>query len=114
MLIKQTIDFTYQKVKEKTIEILTRGDRYKLFKFILNIDNDNQDEVAMISKMLDQMPELEILKIHVEDGNNDIIEMLAEKSMFQTKEDLFKILKLEYPSENYYDEPYEFLSDVSD
>ena len=95
--------------------MLKNADRYKLFKFILKIDHKYQSECTMIYKMLDEMPELEIVKIYVENGVNEIIEALAEKSMFKTKQDLFNILEIQNPPRNdLYTEPYEFISEIRD
>ena len=83
MLKKQTIDLRYQKVDINTIRILKRGERYKSFKFIVELDNDYPYGVALIYKMLDDMPGIEILKIYVKNGTNTNIKELSKKPMFK-------------------------------
>ena len=44
--------------------------------------------------MLDELSEFEISKIYVTEGTNDFINNLAQRPMFKTKQDLFKVLEL--------------------
>ena len=51
----------------------------------------------MILIMLKEMPQLEIARIHGNIDNPETINFLAQKSMFKTKEDLFKVLDFKFP-----------------
>ena len=66
----------------------------------------------MFYRMLDEMPEFEISRIKVKQGNNDLINTLATKSMFKTKQDLFNILEFDKNICSEQSEPYEYLSRV--
>ena len=113
MLQKQTISISNdQLIDEKTIATLKRGDRYKLFKLSIFIDFENKSRTEMIYRMLDEMPEFEICKISVTNGENELINALATKSMFKTKQDLFKILEFSNNDRSKQSEPYEYLSRV--
>ena len=110
---KQTIYLGYQKIDEKTIQSLKRGDRYKLFKFNLTIKTKGFDNTEWIYRMLDEMPDLEVSKISGHISNNDAINALMEKPIFKTKQDLFKIIEFSPSYENDQSEPLEYLSYVA-
>ena len=113
MFQKQTISLENQKIDEKTIKVLKRGDRYKLFKFTFQIDGSRQDYNELIYRMLDEMPELEVSKISGFFKNDDVISILAEKPMFKTKKDLFKVIQLNSIFEPNNFQPFEYLSYIS-
>ena len=102
----------YQHIDQKVIEIFRRGDRYKLFKFDIDIDVEDQHRLEMFYFMLDEMPQFDMCRIKVDRGDNEFINALAQKSMFQTKQDLFKILDYDNLNSPKQPEPHEYLSKV--
>ena len=52
LFVKQTLQISFKTVDHLVIKTLTRGNRYKLFKFILSFDgenfNENQDIIEFI------------------------------------------------------------------
>ena len=113
ILKKQTIDLRCQKVDKNTIKVLKRGDRYKLFKFIIELDNDYPYKCEVIYNILEDMPEIEIHKIYVKNGTNGMIDILTEKPMFDTKQELYKVLEFQHKVEDTYTETYEYISELS-
>ena len=110
---KQTIFIRkYQAIDEKTIEIFRRANRYKLFKLDAVIDIEDQPRLQMFYHMLDQMPDFEIERIEAEARDNQLIRTLASKPIFQTKQDLFKVLEVNDYGYSKLSEPYEYLSKV--
>ena len=93
MFTKQTINLRWCVIDENTIKLLKRGNRYKLYKFIIQLNYLNQQQVKTVYQMLDQMAELDISEISVENTNEDVTHMLAQKAMFKDKQDLYKVLK---------------------
>ena len=94
MFQKQTIDLGNHSIDEKTINVLKRGDRYKLFKLDVIINMNDQDRVEVFYKMLDEMPDFEIQKILLKQCDKFFIKTLLQKPMFTTKEQLFKVLDI--------------------
>ena len=94
MFTKQTIFIEHQRIDEKTIEVLKRGNRYKLFKFSIIIDSKDKERIKMFYKMLDEMPVLEIKRIKfVSRWSKDIIDTLLQKSIYKTPDELYKVLE---------------------
>ena len=62
--------------------------------------------------MLDQMPDFEIERIEAFIDNNQLIRTLASKPIFQTKQDLFKVLEVNDYGYSKLSERYEYLSNV--
>ena len=116
MLEKQIIHIdSFQKVDERTIEALKRGERYKLFKLDFEVDYFDKNRLEILYRILDEIPELEIFKICSSCRLNQFINELAEKSNFKTKQDFFKVLDFKNyghtdpPGQS---EPYEYLNKV--
>ena len=113
MLKKQTIDIRWQVIDEMTIKALKRCDRYKLFKFrFLQVDT-NQHHFIILLKMLTKMPDLEISKISIMNGYQNLYSILAKKPMFKNMQDLFKVLEFEDYRISDCSEPYEYISRIS-
>ena len=112
MFEKQIIHIDNRPIDEKTIEVLRRGDRYKLFKLEIGIDAKEQNGIEVLYEMLDEMQELEIYMIHVKHCNNEIVDTLAQKPIFKKKQDLFKVLDLGTSDAPERSEPYEYLQSV--
>ena len=111
MLNKQTIHIRYsQPLDDKTIEVLKKNDKYKLFKLDFEIEFYDQYRLDMFYKILEQMPDFEISKICVYNGDNDLIDTLMEKCNFETKQDLFGVLKFMKGFRPEKSEPYEYIS----
>ena len=66
----------------------------------------------MFYRMLDEMPEFEMSRIYVENGDNGFINTLATKSMFKTKQDLYDILEFDDINNRRQFKEYEYLSYV--
>ena len=113
MFTKQLISFGNQRIDAKTIDVLKRGDRYKLFKYSIRIDGNNQERIQMFFNMLDQIPQFEIERICLTSRcNKDFIDMLLQKSVYKTRHELYKVLDVYgglLDDESY---PYEYLSKV--
>ena len=113
MFQKQIIQILYNSpINDKTIEVLKRGDKYKLFKLKIDIDTKDQHQLRMFYRMLDEMPEFEIYMIHTRNCNNELIDTLAKKPTFKTIKDLLKVLvfgNLDAPERS---ESYEYLLQV--
>ena len=58
------------------------------------------------------MPDLDISMIHVWESNKEIINTLAQKPVFRTKQNLFKVLDSEFSDLPDQSEPYEYLLKV--
>ena len=110
---KQTIFIRiYQAINQQTLEIFKRANWYKLFKLDVVIDVKEQARLEMFYQMLDQMPDFEIERIEAFIDNNQLIRTLASKPIFQTKQDLFKVLEVNDYGYSKLSEPYEYLSNV--
>ena len=83
-----------------------------MFKLDIDIDVEDQHRLEMFYSMLDEMPELEVCRIKVDRGDNEFINTLAQKSMFKTKQELFKILDYDNLNSPKQPEPHEYLSKV--
>ena len=93
MFKKQTIELSDQQTYSSgTINILKKGNRYKLFKFIFPITNCNLINDQIKIPILDEMPNIDIEKIHTNRFDNQTIQTLLQKTKFETKQDLFKVL----------------------
>ena len=90
MFKKQTIDLQWQKVSESTIDVLKRGDRYKLFKFLIELDTKNLAQLRIIYQMFDRLPGLEISKLIFKNVTNDALRKLEQKNVFKTKQELYE------------------------
>ena len=96
IFIKQTI---YLKISweeasifdERTIKVLKKGSKYKLFKFSFRIFYD-QSRIKLFYRMLDELPGLLIDQIYLFTSENEIIHTLMKKSNFQTKQDLYRVI----------------------
>ena len=96
MLKKQTLYIGRQKIDELTIKALKRGDRYKFFKFKITINGLKNSEIEMLYNMLDEMPELEFGSLFVWYKNDKVlIDTLLQKSIYKTRQELYKVLKFE-------------------
>ena len=62
--------------------------------------------------MLDYMPDFEISRIDIKKGNNDLINTLAEKLNYQSKQDLYNALYISACDYSDQSEPFEYLSEV--
>ena len=112
MFKKQTIDLEFQPIDDKTIEVLKKSEKYKLFKLSVFIDIPDQERLRMIYRLLDEMPEFEISKIKTFRGSNDLINTLAKKPMFKSKQELFEKLDFKDYQFNQQSGPYEYISDM--
>ena len=93
MFMKQTINIKFdQPIDDKTIEVLKRGNRYKLFKLDIVVDSDNKDRFEIFCQMLDKMPGFEISMIYVRGDINRLISTLSKKPNFATQQDLYNVL----------------------
>ena len=63
MFTKQTIVLKRDRMDEKTLEVLKKGDRYKLFKFIINFGYKTIDKFELITRIIDEFENIEITKI---------------------------------------------------
>ena len=99
-------------IDKHTINMLKRNSKYKLFKFNFEIDTLKKNRLQVFYQMLDKLPELEISHIKVHNSSNTFIDTLAEKPMFETKQDLFKVLESNDESVAEQSEPHEYLSTV--
>ena len=66
----------------------------------------------MFYKMVEDMPEFEISSIKLKNGNNDLINTLTAKPMFENKQDLFDILEFDSINLPQQSESYEYLSKI--
>ena len=112
MFEKQIIHLEDQHLNTKTIEVLKRGDKYKLFKLNIQIDIDEHDRLGVFYTMLDEMPEFEVHLISARNYNDDFIDTLAQKPIFKTKRDLFRVLDFSDSDPPMQFEPYEYLLQV--
>ena len=112
MFQKQTMLINNEPISIQTISMLKRNSKYKLFKFDFEIDTLKDKRLQVFYQMLDELPELEICHIKVLNSSNTFITALAEKPMFETKQDLFKILESNDESVAEQPEPHEYLSAV--
>ena len=114
MFTKQTIDLEYQRIDELTIKVLKRFDRYKLFKFKVLIDGNDNERIEMFYKMLDEMPQFEfILLTLTKRWDKKFIDTLLKKSIYETREKLFEVLKFNNFGLQVHNDIYEYLSTVS-
>ena len=104
MWIKQTLEI-HNKIDEHTIKALKRGDKYMLFKFIINTEFRNP--CKMIIWLLDAFPLIEIEKIKLY-PNNKLIDAIANHPIFrENKEYLNRVLSFEYSMvEDWMERPY--------
>ena len=63
-------------------------------------------------KALDEMPNIEVEKMIIKSGDNELLDILASKPSFKTKKNLFKVLEYRV---DYYDkpEPLEYVSYIN-
>ena len=114
ILKKQTLHISLlQPIDENTLLTLIKSDKFLLFKLDIEIDLENQLKVEMFYKMLDRMPEFEISRIYVRHGTNELINLLATKHAFKTKQDFFKILEFNEGDLSQQSEPFEYLNRIS-
>ena len=112
MFKKQTIHIVDQPIDTYTIKMLKKGERYKLFKLDIEIDAEDPDRLEVFYQMLDELPHLEICRISVKYCNNELLDTLVGRSMFETKQDLFKVLETSDKHVAGQSEPHEYLSTV--
>ena len=112
-LVKQRIDLCTQTIDQNSINVLKRNNKYMLFKFYFYIKDESDPYIKLILLMLDEMPDLEVEKCIMLSGSNSMIQTLADKPMFKTKHDLFKILDFRYSQALTHPEPYEYISFVN-
>ena len=111
-LSKQTIHIGAQPINDNTINVLKKNDRYKMFKLDIQIDASDQGRLQTFCKMLKEMPDLEISRVSLKEGNNDLIATLTQKLNFDNEQDLFKIIEFSDISAPQQIEPYTFLSEI--
>ena len=109
MFQKQIILIKNEPIDMYTIKMLKRGNRYKLFKLDIFIDTEEQDRLEVFYQMLDELPHLQICHVKVNYCSNEFIDALIEKSMFETKQDLFKVLEISDSNVAEQFEPHEYL-----
>ena len=113
ILEKQCINLGDSEIDEKTIKALERNERYKWFKFILSIDKTNTERLEIIYEMFSRIPQMEFRQITIKNCDNAFINTLVEKTNFETKQDLFKVLNCYFFSySSWRDRPYEYISDL--
>ena len=114
MFTKQTIHISFyqQNIDEKTIEVLMRGDRYKLFKFEFEIDSSYQTKLETFYEILRKMSDIETTLINLKSGNLDVIKTLMQMPKFKTKQDLFKVLRYYLFNDNEKSESQEYLTTI--
>ena len=92
-LNKQTIDLTDEQTwSPKTISILKRGNRYKLFKFIISLKNCYGKRGRIKIPILDEIPNIEVEGIHSKQCGKLLIKALASKLRIDNKQDLIRML----------------------
>ena len=95
MLHKQSLTIYYKFVDESTIDILKKGQKYKLYKFIFM----EFYEYNFIIQALDELPGLDIAEIILYGNNSvtkELIQRLAELPQFKTWQDLSKVMHKYY------------------
>ena len=94
MLIKQTGTIINEVIDDSTISMLKRGEKYKLFKFkfIQKCLKSTTFNYKYLVKMLEEMPQLEIESLHILNDDLGVINKLATRPQFETKQDVFKIV----------------------
>ena len=63
--------------------------------------------------MLDEMPQLEVEKIYIWSGDDELIKELAQKPMFTNKQDLYRIIYFTEDDVKLQIEPYQYVSLIS-
>ena len=96
MLIKQTATIFHELIDENTINMLKKGEKYKLFKFIFKHVNLKKTTFCYkhFDRILDEMPQLEIEKLIILNDKLGLINKLVTLYKFESKQDLFEILTL--------------------
>ena len=91
---------------------MKRGEKYKFFKFRFTIKGHTNSRAKLILKALDEMPNIEVEKMIIKSGDNELLDILASKPSFKTKKNLFKVLEYRV---DYYDkpEPLEYVSYIN-
>ena len=113
MFKKQTLDIRERRIDENTIKVLLRGDRYKLFNIKVDIDPTDIDRTEMFYNMLDAIPELEFQNIAVRNKcDKEFIDILLQKSIYKTKEELFEVLYFNDMALNDTEDTYEYFNDI--
>ena len=63
--------------------------------------------------MLDEMPQLEVEKIYIWSGDDELIKELTQKPMFTNKQDLYRIIYFTEDDVKLQTEPYQYVSLIS-
>ena len=113
MFQKQTIHIKSDPIDRDTIMMLKKSNRYKLFKFEINLCSTKIARLKIFTEMIEEMPDLEISEITLWESNNEVVNLLAEKTMFETKQDLFNVLRSFSWTVAKQSEPHEYISWVS-
>ena len=94
MLIKQTATIVYEIIDDKTIAVLKKGNKYKLFKFIFKHKPSARVtfDYHWFGKLLEEFPKLEIVRLTLPKNYEGIIDKLVMRTQFETKQDLLEIL----------------------
>ena len=95
MFKKQILHIDDEPIDDNTIKMLKKGDRYKLFKINIELDTTDQKRLKIFYEILDEMPDIEIIRIVIRNSNNEFLKTLAEKTRFKAKKDLFEALQIE-------------------
>ena len=112
MLQKQTIHLGNQEIDDRTINVLKKNDRYKLFKLDIQISIEDQDRLRVFYRLIEEMPDFEVCRIDINKSSNDLINTLTKKLMFENKQDLYKILNVNVSNYIEQSEPLEYLSSL--
>ena len=79
---------------EKTLKLLKKGDRYRLFQFKFTVYNEFfNSNIKIVYKMLEEMPEIDIKKMHIKEATDEALNKLFEKSNLESKEEFYKVFK---------------------
>ena len=94
MLFKQTATIIHEVIDHNTISMLKKGEKYKLFKFKFMHNNLKKTTFCYkyFARVLEEMPMLEIESLVLLNDRLGLINKLAMRPQFETKQDLFKIL----------------------
>ena len=89
-----------------------RGDRYKLFKFEIDIDIDQLMTLNNLYKILDELPDFKFSKIHLNRASNEFVNTFTQKILQMKRQDLFKVLKIDEYALNQQPEAFVFISKI--
>ena len=93
MFTKQTMELDRAEIDDKVIRMLKKVDRYKLFKFGMKINSNDEGSDWNLRKILNEMPDSQFSSIYVFRSTNKFLNTVSQILIDMNRQDLFKVIQ---------------------